>query len=464
MKPINYCFTLLMLGTFFCLQTQTLNAQKKHLPDSTSALKNIIVKGNKSKASEINNVNQVNTSAPLKSSADTSLPESLKNNNAVAAPAADSELLDRITTLEQQVSDQKPGDDHFMVVGLATFGFVSNRSVNTLAGVIGKTKSNSFPDAGRFEFSPMLLWRHGKKILLEFEPSFNNGGLSVNWADVSYFAAPGLILRAGYFVLPFGFYNKHLAAGWIGKLASDPIGIGSPPSSDYGIEVEGGLPLGNMKWNYDVALTNGMQLMSDGQIQSAGINDNNKNKTFSGRLGLLPFSNSSLELGVSALRGKVADVGAKFQNATAHMYALDLNFVKNIAPFQLNIKSQYNLININRQDFVNPGDSTQTYTFNNKTTSAYAQISARPILSKNNIIKNFELAFRYANFTTPTNSLFGQNANQIDIGLEYWVNWRSVLKLTHETLTSNSRINQIVGADGGKTVSNSWYLQFSIQL
>ncbi len=46
---------------------------------------------------------------------------------------------------------------------------------------------------------------------MEFEPSYSSGGgLGVNWADVSYFASPGLIIRAGYFVLPFGIYSKRL--------------------------------------------------------------------------------------------------------------------------------------------------------------------------------------------------------------------------------------------------------------
>ncbi len=65
----------------------------------------------------------------------------------------------------------------------------------------------------------MFLWRHGDKILLEFEPSFADNQLGVNWAAVSYFVTNGLILRGGYLVLPFGTYSKRLAAGWIDKLS-----------------------------------------------------------------------------------------------------------------------------------------------------------------------------------------------------------------------------------------------------
>ena len=137
----------------------------------------------------------------------------------------DSSLLDRVNALEQEASYIKPEDSHLMIVGLLTFGYVSNKTTVTYNGSSEVSKTSSLGDADHFEFSPMLLWRHGKKFLLEFEPSFSADGLGVNWAAVSYYAAPGLILRGGYLVLPFGTYNKRLAAGWINKLASDPEGI-----------------------------------------------------------------------------------------------------------------------------------------------------------------------------------------------------------------------------------------------
>ncbi len=92
----------------------------------------------------------------------------------------DSTVLDRLNALEQQANYQKPGNDHFMVAGLTTFGFAASKSTNTLGGVSAISKTNSLADADHYEFSPMFLWRHGKKFLLEFEPSFSNNGLGVN--------------------------------------------------------------------------------------------------------------------------------------------------------------------------------------------------------------------------------------------------------------------------------------------
>lgn len=377
----------------------------------------------------------------------------------------DSSLLARISALEEQQHDQRKGEEHFLLVGLATFGFVADKTVKTVNGMRETSKANSLADAAHYEFSPMLLWRHGKKFLLEFEPSFDGNTLNVNWADISYFAAPGLIIRAGYFVLPFGIYNKRLAAGWINKLASDPIGVADvPPSTDFGIEVEGGFPMGNMKWSYDIALTNGMQLLPDGELQKAGVTDNNNNKTLSGRLALLPFSNSSLELGISGLVGKVGDAGSVNKNARAHMYALDLNYVNTFNPIMVNVKGQFNYIHVNDQQYINPRDSTQSYTFDNTVRTGFIQASIRPVSLKNKLLKNLELAFRYANFTTPKNSLWGQKTNELDFGLAYWLSWRTVLKFTYETNKSTSIISPHLGGDGADTKSQSLYLQFAIQL
>jgi len=377
--------------------------------------------------------------------------------------ALDSTVLDRMNALEQQVNYNKPGNDHFMVTGLATFGFASTKTTNTLDGISTISKTNSLGDADHYEFSPMLLWRHGKKFLLEFEPSFSNNGLGVNWADISYFAAPNLIIRGGYLVLPFGTYSKRLAAGWIDKLATDPMGIADMAPTDYGIEVEGGLPMGSMKMNYDVALSNGNQLLPDGTLTSGNIVDNNNNKTVTARLGLLPFSNSSLEIGVSGMFGKIGNPGSAFQNATGNMYAFDLNYVKTFNPILLNIKAQYNIVNISNENYTNPVDTTQMYSFNNHSTAAFAQCSIRPA-GVDNFLKNFELAGRYTSYNTPANSTWGSDQHSFAVGLDYWLSWRTVVKLTYESYNGNSTASKLLNAYTGNTNTNTLYLQFSVQL
>jgi hypothetical protein len=377
----------------------------------------------------------------------------------------DSSIYERLTELEKQSAYKKSGEDHFMVVGLTTFGFVANKTTTTYNGTKVVSKTNSLGDADHYEFSPMLLWRHGQKFLLEFEPSFSNGQLGVNWADITYFAAPGLMIRGGWLVLPFGAYNKRLAAGWINKLASDPIGVAG--ASDFGVEVQGGIQTGTMKWSYDLAVSNGMQLLPDGTLQNAGgsgLVDNNRNKTITGRIGWLPFSNSSLELGISMMTGKVGDDGSAYENVKADLYALDLSMVQNLKPFQLNVKGQYSLTKVGHATYTNPIDSSN-YSFDNNTKAGYIMAALRPMFVSNAVLKNFELAARYGNYTTPSNSLWGAKNNALAVGLNYWISWRTVLRFTYEAIKGTNQVNtELGGTPGAVTQSNSMYLQFSIQL
>ena len=375
----------------------------------------------------------------------------------------------RLSAVEKKVASNQPGQSHFVVVGLTTLGYVSSSTTSTLAGSSQAEKTSSFGGADTYEFSPMFLWRQGNKVLVEFEPSFNHDGVSVNWATVSYFAAPNVILRGGYLVLPFGMYNKKLAAGWINKHATDPIGL--PTGQDYGFEVSGGLPIGSIKWNYDLSVTNGMNLTinsatktPDGAIAGVGLNTTSRNKTFTGRLGLLPLSNNSLEVGVSALHGGVYNGNPQHQNAVTDMMAFDFNFVNNLSPFQVNIKSQYNIINVNDQTYKTAEDSTAvSYTFTNHSTSGYGQISIRPIESQSNFLKRVELAYRYGNYITPSNSLWGSNSTQVDYSINYWINWRTVVRLTYEILDQKNTSNTLLGPYPD-IKTNALHIQFSIQL
>ena len=356
-------------------------------------------------------------------------------------------------------------DSHFMVAGLTTLGFTNTWTKTTSGGIIQKSVTNTFGVDPQFELSPMFIWRHSNNLLVEFEPSFDGTSLGVNWADVTYFAYPGVILRAGYLVLPFGTYNKRLAAGWIDKLATDPVGItSSPVSSDWGIEMEGGLPCGNMKVNYDIALTNGFQLLNDGTLQNPGITDNNLGKTVSGRFGWLPISNSSLELGVSGLYGKAGDANSMYKNAATYMGAFDAQYVLSAPHAVMNIKGQYNAQYVTNESYnVSPGDTTTPlYTYNNFSQGYFAQISVRPVVPSK-FLRNLEFAARYSAYYTPKNSTWENQTGQASVGVSYWLNWRTVLKLNYENVISSNPLNANLGIADNKTVQNMLMVQFSVQ-
>jgi hypothetical protein len=101
----------------------------------------------------------------------------------------------------------RPGESNFMVVGLVTYGFVNQSTANTFGGVKTTDKSNSYRGDGKTGLNsvPCSYGVMGYKMLVEFEPSWDgnfNGQIGVNWADISYFLAPGFIARGGYIVLP----------------------------------------------------------------------------------------------------------------------------------------------------------------------------------------------------------------------------------------------------------------------
>ena len=84
----------------------------------------------------------------------------------------------RQTGFEQKVNYQKPGEDHFMVVGLLTFGFVSNKTTTSFGGVSQVSKTNSFPDADHFEFRAAL---HHPPAPLRSRFGAHGDGLSAQW-------------------------------------------------------------------------------------------------------------------------------------------------------------------------------------------------------------------------------------------------------------------------------------------
>ena len=155
--------------------------------------------------------------------------------------------------------------------------------------------------------------------------------------------------------------------------------------------------------------------------------------------------------------------GMNYNNPMSSMYAIDLNYVKNFNPIQINIKGQYSMSMVNGQNYISPVDTTTTYTFTNATTAAFGQISIRPAQVKNKILKNLELAFRYVNYTTPQNSTWGQNYSEEDVALDYWLSWRTVLKVGYENIKSDGTSAVTLSGTQGSTSISRMIIQFSTE-
>lgn len=360
------------------------------------------------------------------------------------ATYAQDTIQTQINTLKDEIKSLKKEDKtHFMMRGFGQYGFqASSEDVNF----------------SMTSFNPILLWRHGNHFLfeseLEMEYMTNQLEINLGYADASYIVSKGLIIRVGKFLLPFGTFTEKFHPSWVNKFSTAPLGFGHDgiaPSADIGAEIRGGLQLGASKLNYSLYVVNGPGIKDGteepeeaGMLSFANSTDNNKNKAIGGRIGYLPLSNSSLEIGASGyyampgsehspFEGDSLNEDIMYNDVIALLTAFDLSYVKIISPLKgiIDIKGQYNLSNVSNANYFNAED-TSRYTFANKSNSYYVQMAFRPALVESKLIKSMELVGRYSVYNTPEGSLWENSQSQIDIGINYWFNWRTVLKMSYQ--------------------------------
>ena len=374
--------------------------------------------------------------------------------------------------------DLKPGSTSFLLRGYSHAGFQS---------IDG---SNSFVSG---QYAPILMWKQGDNILFEseMEIEFEGDGVqfALEYANISYILNDYAVLRVGNFLTPFGSFNDRLHPAWINKLSTAPLGMGHDPvgpTTEFGAELRGAAELGKSKFNYSVYLSNGSILAvhdedstTAPEVNVTGLNfeDNNNEKAIGGRFGFLPFNNSTLELGVSTqYTSNIAKPDFTYGSVGMLNYAFDLSYVQNsiqAVKGNIDIKAQWNQSNIDEFEVVLPdGDEL---IFDQKSSAYYAQLAYRPSLTNSPLLSKLEFVGRYSGLDLPkepeehgdeegvsqllksnnnfrVKSLFtpdvvggGDEAEevhnegdrtQIALGVNYWMNWRSVFKFTYQ-LTDN---------------------------
>jgi hypothetical protein len=333
----------------------------------------------------------------------------------------------------------KPGNSKFMLRGYYHTGF---DNINT-----GDEEVSRFNPG---KIAPILMYKQSDRLFFEaeFEGGFEDGKfeLGLEYATVSYVLNDYMIARAGKFLLPFGTFMEKLHPAWMNRLSTVPLGYGHDgilPTSDIGVELRGAFYTGNIKLNYQVYAINGPQLKvggdepeEDGMLDFGSFEDNNLDKTFGGRLGVFPFSNSSLELGFSVLNGAVGNQESDYEDVRTSMYAVDLSFVRNVnfLKSMIDIKGQYNLVQTDDANYDDPeGVLGDQYTYDNESSAYYGQLSIRPSMSGNDFLRKLELVGRYSALESPEGALWEQNPTQTAVGLNYWIDWRTVIKIGYQT-------------------------------
>lgn len=337
----------------------------------------------------------------------------------------------------------------------------------------GDEKESSYVGSA---FAPIFLFKHSDRLMFEAELEFglenNELEIGLEYADVMYVLNKYMTVRAGKFLLPFGTFMERLHPSWINRFSTRPLGFGHDgiaPASGIGVELRGAFDLGGPKLNYAVYSTNGPRLKdgSDepeeaGMLLFKNFEDNNTSKAFGGRLGLLPFADSSMELGFSAYSTSgVGNQDSEYENVGAFLYALDFSFVKQIAPLKglIDIKAQYNNSNVDTATFIETHEDgdVEEYSFDNKSNSFYTQLSYRPIMADSDFLKKLEFVGRYSNFNAPEGAEWEEQSTQLALGINYWMSWRSVIKMSYQTTDKEGGHGNV-----GITKIDGFYLHWAI--
>ena len=328
-----------------------------------------------------------------------------------------------------------PGNSKFLLRGYAHSGleYVPDTQLTFVGG----------------SFNPIFIYRQSDRLLFEseLEAEFGEEGFEIGleYADISYRISKTLTVRLGKFIVPFGIFTERLHPAWINKFPNKPLGFGHEegalPGADIGIEIRGGAYMGNMKYNYSFYVVNGPQLNTGeehpddiGRLEYGQFPDNNFSKTFGTRIGILPFANSSLEIGFSAKVGKVGARESEYQDIGSQIYAIDFTYVKtlNFMSSMLDLRGQASWVNVDDATYVSPEDPNETVSFTNKSTTFFGQISIRPAFVDTKFIQNLEFAARYSNLDTPVGSPWEMSTNRWDYSLNYWLDWRTVIKFSYQ--------------------------------
>lgn len=331
------------------------------------------------------------------------------------------------------ITKASPGSNKFIVYGNAEMSYISN------------TDSKSF---GSVNFKPIFLWRISPKLFVEAEMEIETGDgyvkLGLEYANMCYAVNSYLTLHAGRFLPKFGAYRGRLAEGFMNRFASNPTGFGDGgigASVETGVGALGSLPFGNLKVLYDLYIVNGPHLYEDtlnaGQFDYEAYVSNNKTLAVGGRLAILPFDKSNLELGYSYQhKSGTGDLGSPNQNVSLDMQAVDLNYFESLKTIKsiLRITGELRHQKVGDNAIYMKSDGVTPYSFTNSPTSWYMSASIRPALLDNKFFRNLEFAYRYSSYKRPEGAPWGSSdLTSNEFAVDYWLHWNSLVKIAYQS-------------------------------
>ncbi len=340
----------------------------------------------------------------------------------------------RLRKAEAEIRAQSPGTTKLVLAGDMSGSFVYPRHGSSTFGV---------------GFSPLFLWELDPRILVEAgldmaltnDPNGDNPSTDLDLAliNLSYIINDYLLVGAGRFATPFGFYHTHLDPGWIDKLPDDPLPFGDggiAADTSVGVFATGAVPIGPVLLNYGAYVDNGPTLIIDDPVAAGSLSfenfvDPNKNKAVGGRVGFVPFP--ELEVGYAIQYARVNPPG--FETVHSLLQAVDLNYVQILGWLagRVTVGGSWVWSRVDRATY-DPGGSLGfgPLRFSNRRNGGYGQIAYRPSRLGIPVVPNLEAVFRYDRLDVPAAAPGGGLDQRYSPGLLYWFTPSTVLKASYD--------------------------------
>lgn len=349
--------------------------------------------------------------------------------SAPPAPATPDETAERLDEQEQKVDalagridELTPGSEKFLLAGYVAAGFTAPQH------------GNSSFDA---EFTPVFLWKVSDDLLaagaLELSLEDNETKANVEYANLNWSATDWLTLRGGVLLNPLSTFQEQLHPAWINKLPDKPLFAreegGLIAESTLGFEARGGVRTGAGKVTYSVFVSNGPSLITSGdaagQIELRDFTDVNDNKAVGGRLGYLPLP--EVEVFYGLMYNDVAPGGSGLGNVGLATHDVGVSYVadKDWLGGKLDARVEFVLDDYQKRIDLGSGP------FSNDRSGGYIQVAYRPTRA-GSLLKNFEGVVRLDMLNQPGASPTPADEQRATVGLNYWMNPRTVLKAAYE--------------------------------
>jgi hypothetical protein len=334
----------------------------------------------------------------------------------------------KIDEMSTKLDELKPGTEKFMLSGFVWAGY-TDPSHGT----------STFDSA----FKPVFAWKVSDDLLVaasvEFEIADNATEVNIEYTNLNWMVSDSLMLRAGVMLSPLSTFQQNLHPQWINKLPDNPLFAGDSglaPEKCVGVEARGAVRLGDSRFTYSAFVTNGPSIFNDqtasnyGQLNLTEFTDNNNNKAVGGRIAYQPMP----ELEV-AYAGQYCDVQPPASTPEAIgllLHDFSASYVAESETLQGRIDARVEVMLADFHKDVPFGAGS----FNNDRSGGYAQLAYRPTKA-NDFIKNLEGVVRYDYLDQPSGAPLPADEHRWTVGVNYWANPRTVLKIAYEFDTVN---------------------------